>query len=815
MSSSFVRRFAIAGVLAAVAAGPSCTNFGSREAPAQSRSVKIGNYFSDAPYGIAIIVDDETGFLIDPDWDGKGQRSRYYDRDVAFVPPGTASPDFSYVRTTFLHAGANITFTWGRSGPGAVVALIGTDRPAILSLRLPATWPRFHTIYTASADGLTGYGIAPRGAYVPFVLRVDPAPSVVRANVKSEAEVVLDLDPRRPARFVAGIGELPDLGAVEGLLRTAGESYAARRIAAEGSWGDFLGAIADNANFSRLYGSDNGRTAHSDGRGWWLQKLGGSPDHFPYFVWDFFFNALLASLEDPEGAHDTVRAVLSFQTPEGFVPSFSHWNNEDGTYVTLHRSMPPVGAMCVWKMHTRRPDRGFLAEVYPALARWHAWWPEARDGNRNGLLEWGSGQGWWQGAQYETGWDDNVHFERTAIVGQTMNADAVDLSSLWAMDAEYLSFIAAALGKNEDADRFRREREEMNKRINDRLWNESLGIYCSRLWDIPAEEAPALPANAGFRGGFEGVFYRDWLFRTEAARRRADRLDFDWGDAGPMEGIGGDRWAARWSGTFSPPEPGSYRFAVQADEGARLFVDGKLVLDSWTRTTGDRRTADIDCGDGKPRPVVLEYFEDKGRASLRFVVHRLMPGKPGSDWLTRLTPMNFYPLICGAPDADRAKRVLDWMYRKDKFWGAWILPTVPYDDPVWSQQTYWRGHIWPPANYLLWQGMRRYADASRQAEFARKSVDLFMRNWTTSRLCCENYRSSDGACGDDPHYTWGALLCLIGVEALADVGPDFKPVPRRDLGLEDIVMRRVPFGGGLYRIEIGRGTVSASPEPDR
>ena len=33
----------------------------------QYRSVKIGNYFSDAPYGFAIIVDDETGFLIDPD----------------------------------------------------------------------------------------------------------------------------------------------------------------------------------------------------------------------------------------------------------------------------------------------------------------------------------------------------------------------------------------------------------------------------------------------------------------------------------------------------------------------------------------------------------------------------------------------------------------------------------------------------------------------------------------------------------------------------------------------------------------------------
>ena len=91
-----------------------------------------------------------------------------------------------------------------------------------------------------------------------------------------------------------------------------------------------------------------------------------------------------------------------------------------------------------------------------------------------------------------------------------------------------------------------------------------------------------------------------------------------------------------------------------------------------------------------------------------------------------------------------------------------------------------------------------------------------MRNWTTKHLCCENYRSSDGGCGDDPHYTWGALLCMIGLEALADVRPDMKPFVRQDSGFtEDIVLRRVPFGGKLYRIEIGRGKATAILDPER
>jgi len=88
-----------------------------------------------------------------------------------------------------------------------------------------------------------------------------------------------------------------------------------------------------------------------------------------------------------------------------------------------------------------------------------------------------------------------------------------------------------------------------------------------------------------------------------------------------------------------------------------------------------------------------------------------------------------------------------------------------------------------------------------------------MRNWTEKRQCCENYKSSDGTCGDDPHYAWGTLLCLIGAEALVDIGSDFKPVPRDVAGLtEKITLRRVPFGGKLYRIDAADGVVAVAAE---
>lgn len=88
-----------------------------------------------------------------------------------------------------------------------------------------------------------------------------------------------------------------------------------------------------------------------------------------------------------------------------------------------------------------------------------------------------------------------------------------------------------------------------------------------------------------------------------------------------------------------------------------------------------------------------------------------------------------------------------------------------------------------------------------------------MENWNDKRLACENYRSDNGKCGNDPHYTWGTLLNLIGLEALVSVGPDLRPVVRTGTALtENIVMRRVPFGGKLYRIEARGGKVSAVEE---
>jgi hypothetical protein len=170
----------------------------------------------------------------------------------------------------------------------------------------------------------------------------------------------------------------------------------------------------------------------------------------------------------------------------------------------------------------------------------------------------------------------------------------------------------------------------------------------------------------------------------------------------------------------------------------------------------------------------------------------------------RLTPMNFYPLSSGAPDADRAKRVLSVLTDPTKFWGKYLLPTLAYDDPNWHDQEYWKGDIWGPTNYITWVGIKKYASPEQITQYGERNVQLFMREWLRDGSCSENYLSTDGTHNHDPHYTWGALLDLIGLESIVDVDDSGKIVLNGTLD-KTITLKNIPLLGRNYDVNVMPG----------
>ncbi|MGD0127555.1 MAG: trehalase family glycosidase [Terriglobia bacterium] len=137
-----------------------------------------------------------------------------------------------------------------------------------------------------------------------------------------------------------------------------------------------------------------------------------------------------------------------------------------------------------------------------------------------------------------------------------------------------------------------------------------------------------------------------------------------------------------------------------------------------------------------------------------------------------LSPTNFYPLFAGIATPEQAKRMVEeHLLNPKEFWGTYVAPTIARNDEAFPDQNYWRGTIWGPTNYMLYEGINRYGFDKVALEYAHKSYDLFMDDWKTNQHDNEQYHAWGGNGGGDTHYTWGALLCLVGLEQYIDENP--------------------------------------------
>ncbi|MEW5901237.1 MAG: trehalase family glycosidase, partial [Acidobacteriota bacterium] len=439
--------------------------------------------------------------------------------------------------------------------------------------------------------------------------------------------------------FVAGVGEDPQLVSnhiyryknrktIDAFLRDEQIRYQHKRVRIDGLFKGAAEAVTNNLFWMVLYQPDKHRLYTPAGRGWIHPRPDDSQDHWTIFEWDSFFNALEASIESSRHVRDVVASVLELQYPNGNIPN---WRGRSSG--TPDRSQPPVGAYVMLKLFGKLGDMNLLTSSYPYLKKWHSFWkapkPDGkprRDGNADGLLEWGSdidlvaeavppweekasGK---QRAMWESGQDDLPNWEEAEYdeSAGTLTMNCLDLSCLYALDAYCLAQMANFLNLAEDYAFYLQEYEEMKALINTTLWNEREGFYFDRRWD----------------------------------------------------------------GRFS------------------------------------RRKA----------------------------------------------ASNFYPLLARIPDQRKASLMIRRLLNPKEFWGEYVLPTISRDDPAFNDpqnpsREYWRGTIWPPTNYLVYQGLKAYGFDAVAHEFAQKSSTLFLRSWKNFQLCPENFHPLTGEASGQRH----------------------------------------------------------------
>jgi len=146
---------------------------------------------------------------------------------------------------------------------------------------------------------------------------------------------------------------------------------------------------------------------------------------------------------------------------------------------------------------------------------------------------------------------------------------------------------------------------------------------------------------------------------------------------------------------------------------------------------------------------------------------------PGDPFFPQMGPDIFFSLLGKVVAPEQAESLRKVFHDPKKFAGEWIMPTISRDDPLFSKQDYWRGKVWPPHNWLLYQGLKIYDWDHEARLLAESSAKMFLTAWREKAECHENFSAitGEGTGQSDPHYTWGALMALVAIEELIDANP--------------------------------------------
>jgi beta-glucosidase len=144
---------------------------------------------------------------------------------------------------------------------------------------------------------------------------------------------------------------------------------------------------------------------------------------------------------------------------------------------------------------------------------------------------------------------------------------------------------------------------------------------------VPVEHTTLHPAS-GSGDGLTGEYFSSPDLTGHPVLTRTDRfINFNWDKVIPVKGLQRNNYSVRWTGTFTPPAPGAYKLGVRVNycyacsnlEGFRLYLDGKLLVESANHPTNERGAvfqAPVTFTNTRPHAIRLEYLHGTGSAGI-------------------------------------------------------------------------------------------------------------------------------------------------------------------------------------------------------
>lgn len=150
------------------------------------------------------------------------------------------------------------------------------------------------------------------------------------------------------------------------------------------------------------------------------------------------------------------------------------------------------------------------------------------------------------------------------------------------------------------------------------------GANCQFEWSSVSQPREIVPQSQlaprfieGDGDGLTGNYYNRINFKRPVGTRIDSVINFNWGAGSPMEGVNDDSFSIRWTGAVQPRYSEKYTFYLTSDNGRRLWINDRLVIDKWVNDS-IMYSGEIRLEAEKKYRIRIEYFEGEGNANCVF-----------------------------------------------------------------------------------------------------------------------------------------------------------------------------------------------------
>jgi len=140
-----------------------------------------------------------------------------------------------------------------------------------------------------------------------------------------------------------------------------------------------------------------------------------------------------------------------------------------------------------------------------------------------------------------------------------------------------------------------------------------------------------LATNPTHVNGLAATYWDNFDFTGPAIHRIDPTVNFNWRLGSPDSRIVADTFTAKWSGFVQSSKTETFTFHTSSDDGVRLYVDGKRIINKWNPQSRTEHRGTIELTAGKKHAITLEYFERAGSAISEL------------SWSSKTTPKQIIP----------------------------------------------------------------------------------------------------------------------------------------------------------------------------